>query len=194
MPPRTIRFAGLAQGLAQPAWRSAVAALAALAGLAVAGAIMIQPIARPPTAVPAGDVALVNSEPILMSDFINEVEAIEGQPFAEVPPAARAKVLHDMIDEALMVQRALVLDLPEQDTSVRAALVDGVNTLVSAPILAQSPTDDDLRAYYNANRARYATKGSMTLTDLVLHVGGSVTGAQTVDHAEMLRHRVHRRA
>ena len=161
----------------------ALALVAALAGLAAAGAMLLHPISDGPPAVPAGDVALVNGEPILMSDFINELEAIEGKPFAETTPAARAKVLHDMVDEELMVQRALALDLPEQDTTVRSALVDGFNAQVTAASQARRPTDDELQAYYAAHRAKYATEGSMTLTDLVLHVGGFENAAQTFDQA-----------
>ncbi len=166
-----------------PRWREALALAVAIAGLAVAATVLLRPVSHAPTAVPPGDVALVNGQPILMSDFINEVQAIEGMPFAEATAAARAKVLHDMIDEELMVQRGLALDLPEQDTGVRASLVDGVNALVTAPMQAQPPTDDQLQAYYGAHRASYATRGSMTLTDLVLTVGGSGSGPQTVDQA-----------
>ena len=160
-----------------------LAAAAAVVGLGIAGAVAFRPIARPTTTVPAGIVALVNQEPILMSDFVNETETLEGVTFAETTAAQRAKVLHDMINEELLVQRGLVLDLPEQDTGARTALVDGMTALVAAPVLAQTPSEDQLRAYYLAHRAHYATMGSMTLTDLVIHVGGFENAAQTVDQA-----------
>jgi len=176
--------AGLAGRLA-PSMRTlvALALVAGLAGLGVAGAVLFRPFDRTPTAVPPGDVALVNGAPILTNDFMIEVEAVEGQPFADVAPAVRARILHEMIDEELMVQRALALDLPEQDTGVRASLVGGVKALVTAPIQAEPPTDDELRAYYAAHRGHYGTKGSMTLTDLVLHVGGSGDAPQSVSQA-----------
>ena len=181
------RLAGLTARLAPQAppmrARVALALAAGLAGLGLASAVLIHPVDRTPTTVPPGDVALVNGAPILTNDFMIEVEAVEGQPFADVAPAVRSKILHEMIDEELMVQRALALDLPEQDTGVRSSLVSGVNALVTAPIQGQPPTDDELRAYYAAHRANYGTKGSMTLSDLVLHVGGSGAGPQSIGQA-----------
>ena len=88
-----------------------------------------------------------------------------------------------MIDEELAVQRGLALDLPEQDTDVRTAISDGLTALVTAPTLANPPSDDDLRAYFNAHRANYASQGMMAVTDLVLHVGGFENADQTVDQA-----------
>ena len=118
-----------------------------------------------------------------MSDFISETEQAYGVPFAQTSPAERAVVLRRMIDEELMVQRSLALDLPEQDTDVRTALSDGVTALVTAPVLADHPTDDQLRAFYAAHRANYATQGSMAVTDLVLHIGGFENADQSLDQA-----------
>ena len=167
----------------RPARPAALATLAALAGLAAASTGLLHPVQRDQVQVPPGDVALVNQEPVLMSDFISETEQANGVPFAQTTPAERAAVLHRMIDEELMVQRSLALDLPEQDTDVRTALSDGVTALVTAPVLSEHPTDDQLRAFYAAHRANYATQGSMAVTDLVLHVGGFENADQSADQA-----------
>ncbi len=170
--------------LSRPPGRpAALTAVAALIGLAAASIGLFHPLQRDQAQVPPGDVALVNQEPVLMSDFISETEQANGVPFAQTTPAERAAVLHRMIDEELMVQRSLALDLPEQDTDVRTALSDGVSALVTAPVLSQHPTDDQLRAFYAAHRANYATQGSMAVTDLVLHIGGFENADQSVDQA-----------
>jgi len=161
----------------------ALALLAGVTGLAVAVAGLFHPAKRDLTAVPPGYVALVNQEPILMSDFISETEQAEGVAFAQTTPAERAGVLHRRIDEELAVQRGRALDLPEQDTDVRTAISDGLTALVTAPTLANPPSDDDLRAYFNAHRANYASQGTMTLSDLVLHVGGFENADQSTDQA-----------
>ena len=172
--------AGLAHGPGRPV---VLALAAAIVGLGAAGVGLLHPARRELAQVPPGDVALVNQEPILMSDFISETEQANGVPFVQTTPAERAAVLHRMIDEELMVQRALALDLPEQDTDVRTALSDGVTALVTAPVLSEHPTDDQLRAFYAAHRANYATQGSMQLTDLVLHIGGFENADQSMDQA-----------
>jgi hypothetical protein len=182
--PRGALFAGLGGALSRRPQRPVVLALAAaVIGLGLAGAGLIRPAERDMTSVPPGDVALVNQEPILMSDFITEAENALGMPFADTTPAQRAGVLRAMIDQELLVQRSLALDLPEQDTDVRSALIDGVLAQVNAGVLEATPTDDDLRAYFNVNRAKYASGGSMNLTDIVMHVGGFENTAQTVDQA-----------
>ena len=166
-----------------PARPVGLAIAAAIIGLAAAGVGLLHPVHHDLAQVPPGDVALVNQEPVLMSDFISETEQANGVPFAQTTPAERAAVLRRMIDEELMVQRSLALDLPEQDTEVRTALSDGVTALVTAPVLSEHPTDDHLRAFYAAHRANYATQGSMGVTDLVLHIGGFDNADQSLDQA-----------
>ena len=150
-----------------------------LIGLLCAGMGLFHRTPREASKVPPGYVALVNQKGILMSDLIAQATTQFGKPFEEVTPAERARVLRDMIDEELLVQRAAVLDLPETTTEVRDAMTGGVNAQVAAPILAIEPTDEQLRAYYDAHRAKYTADGSMTVRDLVLHVGGYENADQT---------------
>jgi parvulin-like peptidyl-prolyl isomerase len=159
-------------------------AIAAIIGLAVAGWSLFRASAPPATSVPPGVAALVNQRPILTSDFISEAETEISIPFEQITDDQRAKVLHGMIDQELLVQRALALDLPETTIEVRTALADGLNAQVDAPALAVSPTDDELRAYYLAHRAAYASEGTMTVHDIVLKVGGYQNVDQDFGQAE----------
>jgi hypothetical protein len=162
----------------------ALPALGVTLGLAVAAVGLFRPAPRPSTAVPPGYVALVNQKAILMSDFIAQTQAETGSTFADATPAERERVLHEMIDEELLVQRALVLDLPETTTEVRDIMASGVNAQVAAPLAAIPPTDAQLRAFYESHRSKYTTGGTMTLHDLVLHVGGYENADQTLAQAE----------
>jgi peptidyl-prolyl cis-trans isomerase C len=159
---------------------AALPLVGAFIGLGLALFSLLGPGSKPVSVVPAGYVALVNQRPILMSDFINQTETIESMPFAETTPAQRRAVLHAMIDEELMVQRALVLDLPEQDTDVRKELVDAVGAVILA---RKPPTDADLMAYFNAHRGTYAGVGEMRFHDLVLHFGGFQDADQSLEQA-----------
>lgn len=171
-------------GLLGPSRRPVALGLAAaVAGLVVAGFGVFHPAPRDLTAAPPGDVALVNQQPILMSDFIDETQNAIGGQFSDATPAQKAKVLQGMIDQELLVQRALALNLPEEDTNVRESLADGVNNQIVASVLANPPNEDALRAYFAAHRADYASKGLMNLTDLVLHVGGYENVDQSVEQA-----------
>ncbi len=153
-------------------------------GLIAAGIALFRPALRPVTSVPPGYVALVNQKGILLSDFISQTESERGAAFADTTPAERQRVLHEMIDEELLVQRSLVLDLPETTTEVRDIMASAVNAQVDAPLLAIAPTDAELRAFYEAHRSKYTTGGTMTVHDLVLHVGGYENADQTLAQAE----------
>ncbi len=153
-------------------------------GLLLAAFGLFRPAARPITSVPPGYVALVNQKGILLSDFISQTESETGSPFADATPAERQRVLQEMIDEELLVQRGLVLDLPETTTEVRDIMASAVNAQVDAPLAAIPPTDAQLRAFYETHRAKYTTGGTMTLHDLVLHVGGYANADQTLAQAQ----------
>lgn len=160
-------------------------ALAMALGLVAAGFGLFRPAPRPILTVPPGYVALVNQKGILLNDFMTQTEMETSRRFADATPAERAKVLREMINEELLVQRALVLDLPETANEVRANMAVGVNAQVAAPVLASVPTEAELRTFYDGSRQNYTTSGSMTLTDLVLHVGGYQNADQTTAQAQV---------
>ena len=153
-------------------------------GLVVAGFGLFHRTPHALNIVPPGYVALVNQKGILTSDFIAQTMTEIGKPFEQTNAAERERVLHNMIDEELLVQRGLVLDLPETTVEVREAMAAGVNAQVAAPLLAQEPTDAELRAYYDAHRSKYTAEGSMSVRNLVLHVGGYQNADQSTAQAQ----------
>jgi parvulin-like peptidyl-prolyl isomerase len=168
-----------------PAQRHVALPLAGmLAGLIVAGVGLFHHASRALTQVPPGYVALVNQQGILMSDFISQTATETEQPFDQATSAQRAHVLHEMIDKELLVQRALVLNLPETTDEVRNTMADAVDAQAAAPEQAVQPTDAQLRAYFDAHRDRYSSQGTMTVLNLVLRVGGYQNADQTVTQAE----------
>ncbi len=179
------RRAGLTTALMGPPQRPlALLVAGAVLGLLAAAFGLFRPADPVVRTVPPGYVALVNGRGILLSDFITQTESETSTPFAETTKEQRQSVLHEMIDEELLVQRALAIDFPELDTNARMALVDGVNAQVSAPVLARRPSDAELQSFYDANREKYATQGFMQLTDIVLHFGGIEDADQSAEQAE----------
>jgi hypothetical protein len=170
---RPRRIARLLSALANRPLRTVtLPALGAVVGLLIAAVGLFRFAPLPVTSVQPGYAALVNQRPILMSDFMTQTQVETGAPFEQATPAQRRQVLHEMIDEELLVQRASALDLPELSVEVRDALADAVNSEVAAPVLAKAPSDAELRAFYKAHLSDYATQGSMQVRDIVLHVGG----------------------
>ncbi len=166
-------------------WRAFVfPALGVIIGLFVVANALFKPFAPKITIVPPGYVALVNERPVLMSDYINELEQTERTPFAQATPEQKKKVLRSMIDQELLVQRSLVLDLPEMDTESREKLADAVTFVVSALAAANPPTDAELMEYFNAHAAQYQGQGIMQYQDIVLRYGGFQDADQTREQAE----------
>jgi len=141
-------------------------ALGAIIGLAIAGFGLFSAKGTTMRGLPAEDVALVNQQPILTSDFVSQVETVYGVPFAQTTPAQKKKVLNDMIREELYVQRGLELGFPSSDPDTRNALVAAVEQQVVADVTTQNPTEAELAAYYQRHRDAYASEGVMTVTDL----------------------------
>ncbi len=140
----------------------------ALIGLLIAGYGLFTAKGTRSRGVPPEAVALVNGRAILRSDFMAQAQAQFTLPFAQTSAAQRRKTLDDMVDEELMMQRGLEIDLPSYDPDVRNALVAGVELEVSADALAQQPTEQELRQYYQAHQDRYSSEGVMQLRDLVV--------------------------
>jgi parvulin-like peptidyl-prolyl isomerase len=126
---------------------------------------------------------LVNDRPILRSDFMTQVQTQFGVPFAQSTQEQRARVLQDMLAEELLVQRGLEIDLPSFDPDVRAAMVAGVELEASANVLAQAPSDEQLRVYYRTHAGKYMTEGRLRLRDLVLRTGPAVSADQAMQTA-----------
>jgi hypothetical protein len=142
-------------------------ATGALAGLLLGGYALFTANGTKAGGLPPEDVALVNNRPILQSDFVTQTQIETGTAFADTAAANRQHVLHEMIDEELLVQRGLDVDLAASDPDVRTAMVAGVNVQVDAAVLATQPDPPSLRAYYEAHAARYTIDGAMDIRDLV---------------------------
>lgn len=160
-------------------------ACGALIGLAIAGYGLFTAKGTRSSGVPAEAVALVNQRQILRSDFMTQTEAQYSVPFAQTTREQREKILEDMIDEELMMQRGLEIDLPSYDPDVRNALVAGVELEVTADVLAQQPTSEELHAYYERHRSRYSSDGIMQLRDLVARTDASRSA--TVAHTMAIK-------
>jgi parvulin-like peptidyl-prolyl isomerase len=179
--------------VSRPSNRRSMVLLAcgALMGLAIAGYGLFTAKGTRSSGVPAEAVALVNQRQILRSDFMTQTETQYSVPFAQTTRDQREKILESMIDEELMMQRGLEIDLPSYDPDVRNALVAGVELEVTADVVAQQPTSDELHAYYEGHRSRYSSEGIMQLRDLVVRTDASrpaaVAHAMAINAAAQIR-------
>jgi parvulin-like peptidyl-prolyl isomerase len=158
-------------------------ALGALIGLVIAGYGLFTARGTRSHSVPPEDLALVNNRPILRSDFMTQVQTQFTIPFEQSSPEQRKKVLEDMVAEELQVQRGLEIDLPSFDPDVRTAMVAGVELEITADVLAQQPTEQQLHDYYNAHQDKYVSEGMLRMRDLVAKSDTAATIDQAMANA-----------
>jgi parvulin-like peptidyl-prolyl isomerase len=161
--------------------------IAAVMGLLIAGFGLFTSQGTTVDFVPPEDVALVNQQPILQVDFDAQLQTVYGVTPDKATDAQKQKILHDMIREEVYVQRGLELGMPESDPDTRNALVSSVEQQVLADITTDSPKDEKLQAYYDSHRNRYASEGTLALTDLLLPAADTDMEAKAKEAADSLR-------
>jgi parvulin-like peptidyl-prolyl isomerase len=139
----------------------------ALLGLLMAGYSLFTARGTSTLAVPPEDVALVNQQPIARSDYLQQLQTLYGVDLGHASAEQRRRVLDDMIREELFVQRGKELDVASIDPDVRSAMVNSVEQEIAADALTAQPSETQLRSYYAAHRARYASEGVMNVRDYV---------------------------
>src|SRR5271170_5453307 len=94
-------------------------AIGAVAGLALAAYALFTAKGTSTLIVPPEDVALVNQQPIVRSDYLTQLRTLYDVDYAHATPDQRRKVLDDMIREELFVQRGTELDVASADPASR---------------------------------------------------------------------------
>ena len=146
-------------------------ACGAALGLGLAGVSLFTAKGTAIKSFPPEDIATVNGRHILRSDFRTQTQVEAGVSFDQTTAPQRLKVLQEMIDEEVLVQRGLEIDLAASDPDVRSAMVAGVDLQVDADVIAQQPSQAELYAYYLKHLDKYSSDGVMQIRDLVMPIG-----------------------
>ncbi len=78
--------------------------------------------------------------------------------------AARANLIREYVREEALAREAAALGLDANDYVIRQRMVQKVEFLAEAAAPAAEPSDADVAGFYDANRDRYASPPSATLT------------------------------
>lgn len=120
----------------------------ALLGLLAAAGSLLADSPRGATDLPDGAVASVNGVPLRVSDYERAVTALANDRRDPLGEAERRFVLERLIDEELLVQRALELGLVQSDRSVRGQLVAVMLAAVTDAAAHREPDEEELRAFH----------------------------------------------
>jgi parvulin-like peptidyl-prolyl isomerase len=123
-------------------------AAGALAGLVVAAGSLVVGGSRDDDKLPDGAVAVINGEPLRTADYERALLALANDRRNPVGDVERRFVLERLVDEELLVQRALELGLAQNDRTVRSQLVAVMLASVTEAAALREPEDDELRAFH----------------------------------------------
>jgi hypothetical protein len=107
-------------------------------------------------ALPPGAVARVNAATILRADLARALNAVSMGKRNAITDEDKAVILQRLIEEELLVQRAMQRGLAEQDPVLRNALVNAVTRDIITRSRAKPVSPVRLRDYYFKNKARFA--------------------------------------
>ena len=152
-------------------------ALAAVLGLAIAGVGLFKARGTRIAGVPPEDAAVVNQVPILLSDYVAQMQALYNVSPSQATPAQKRATLNSMIREELYVQRGVELGVQNDFTEVRNALVSAVEAQQEIDANATVPTEQELHDFYQSHLQNFQPEGLMTVTDFVAPDLGSAQRA-----------------
>jgi hypothetical protein len=153
----------------------ALLTVGAVAGLGLAALRLVwRPAAALP--VPSDAVATVNGVPIPRADFVQALTSVATDRRRGLRAGDPRQVLDRLIDEELLLQRALALGLVRREPRVRGQLVSTMIDTALAEAGTQEPSEDELRAFYDQHREYFAQPGQVR----VMHraVSGTDAGAR----------------
>jgi parvulin-like peptidyl-prolyl isomerase len=140
----------------------ALLALGAGAGLALAAVRLVwHPTSG--TALPSDAVATVNGVAIAQADFEQAVTAVATDRRGGLHAGDAQRVLARLIDEELLLQRALALGLVRREPRVRGQLVSTMIDTALAEAGARDPSEQELRTFYDEHRDYFTQPGRILL-------------------------------
>ena len=137
----------------------------ALAGVAAAGLALLGGGDAPPRPAP-GAVATVNGAVVRDADYQRALAALAADRREPIGESERRFVLDRLVDEELLVQRALELGLARSDRLVRNQLVAAMIAAVTEDAAAAEPSDAALRAFHAENADFFAAPGRLRARQL----------------------------
>jgi parvulin-like peptidyl-prolyl isomerase len=160
-----------------------VLALGATLGLAAATFGLMTPGRRSDVALPEGAVASVNGSLIQRADYERLLAGLAADARNPIDDEARRHVLDRMIDEELLVQRAVELGLVEVDRRVRADLTSNLIESVVSSAEEQEPTRSDLETFYAEEAGFFTRPGRLRVRQVYFSLGPDGDESEVAERA-----------
>ena len=162
-------------------------ALGAVAGLLMAGYGILAPARTPAPEMPADAIALVNGEVLRRDVYERLVAGFERDSRNPVDDRVRLHILDRMIEEELLVQRALALGLAAVDRRVRADLTSSLIDSVVSDAEEHEPSSEQLRDFYAEQAPFFSRPGRYRVEQVLFRVPYADEGKDAREKARAAR-------
>jgi parvulin-like peptidyl-prolyl isomerase len=141
-------------------------------------------------ALPRDAIAMVNGQVIRLDEYQRVVNGLGQDRRNGADEAARQHVLDRLIEEELLVQRGLELGFARQDTKLRKDLSSAVIDSIVAEYEGIQPTDDELRSFYEQQRAFFTRPGHLRVRQIWCRVINPADAPVALDRAQQAARRL----
>ena len=158
--------------------------LGAAVGLLMATYGIIGPDRGPDPAMPPDAVATVNGEVLRRDAYERLLAGFASDSRNPIDDDIRRHVLDRMIEEELLVQRALGLGLAEVDRRVRANLTSSLIDSVVSGAEEREPSAEELRKFYREEAAFFVQPGRYHVDQILFRIPYGDEGTAALRRAE----------
>ncbi len=137
--------------------------------------------------LPADAAALINGEPVRRDAYERALAALATDRRAALDAEGRRHVLDRLIDEELLVQRAVALGLVRHDRRVRSELVSSIMAAVLADGIDDAPTRAAVGTYYRQHRDYFTRPGRVHVERITILGAGPPSRARADQARDRLR-------
>ncbi len=167
----------------QPHWQRLLFLGGVIIGLTLAGYSALNGGRAANPALPPGAIASVGDTIILRADFVRALKAVSAGKQNPLTQEDEAAILQRLIEEEILVQRALDMQLVHQDPALRNALVDAITKDIVARSRAKPVSPVLLRDYFFKNKARFARPARVYVRAVFLPKGDAAAQMAAFDRA-----------
>lgn len=164
--------------------------LGATVGIVCAAGSLLMPKSSDPSALGRGAVASVNSEPIRSEEYERAIAALAADRRGEIGQEERRRVLDRLIEEELLIQRAIELGFTRRDRRVRSDLVSTMIQVIVSKSATQEPTLAEVEAFYKENLDYFTQPGRLHVREILVRVGGGRSAKEALERGDDVARRL----
>jgi parvulin-like peptidyl-prolyl isomerase len=161
--------------------------LGAACGLLMAAYGILESPSGSKQIMPADAVAVVNGEVLRRDNYERLLAGFASDSRNPIDDEVRRHILDRMIEEELLVQRALALGLATVDRRVRADLTSSLIESVVSGAEEREPENDELRSFYAEEAAFFARPGRYRVDQILFRIPYEDDGQNALERARAAR-------